>query len=195
MKKCLVVIALCMASLLQADAHYEIALVQKLLKEAPDKKTFLQLIAQKPQEGKSVLAHAQEKSPRLEAALERYRTSLTFTDQGLQDKLSELLLEQELLSALKAKDLNGTLNAVKNGADINTALEGGQTPLILAVVHSDQSAVKELLSRGAKKHLKADFVLNDANGKSHHEHMSALEFAQHMGYKLIAKILQKASSL
>jgi hypothetical protein len=192
MKKHFLWMVLCMFGLVQANQKYAIEQVQRLVEEAPDKDTFLQSIIQVPNIGISVVDQAKEHNSRLFAALERYRTSLVFSDQDLQEKLTELQLEQEVFDALNSRNLEGVLQLVKNGADSNTTTQGGHTPLILSVLKADPSAVTELLKHGARITPQAEFALEE-DGEAYHSRMNALEFARYMGYKSIAKILKEAS--
>lgn len=189
MKRFFIILSFCAFGLLQADQQDFIMQVKKLATEAPDRKTFIKYITHVPK-GKnlSIFDLSQKVSPRLHATLLQAKTSLVFTDDDLNKKLYELELEQDLLTALEGKNLNGAFEAISKGADVNTATLSGHTPLMLAVLKADQAVVKDLLKRHAHVGAQGEFVFDDHLGT---EHMSALDLAKRLNYQPIAKILDK----
>ena len=182
-----------LGNVLQADQYKEIREVQELFKVVPDHTVFINRITDDSKNKKSIIAVAEEENPRLFAALQQFTTSLAYSDQEFEEKLHELELEQKLLTALNVKDLSTVLNVIDNGADSNSTTEGGHTPLILAVLQSDQLAVQKLLKHGARITPKAEFTFKDKNGIDRHERMDALELAQELNYQPLVEILKKAS--
>lgn len=190
MKGFFIVLTFC--SLLQADQQEVIIQVQNLAQQSTDRQSFIDAIT-RIEKGKrsSILDLSQQVSPRLHATLQQATTSLVFTDDQLDQKLHELKLEQNLLFALEAKNLDGALQAIDDGADANTATSAGHTALMLAVLKADQDAVIHLLNQNARVKDKGAFLLNP---DSEVEQMNALDLAQRRNYQPIVQILKKALS-
>lgn len=164
--------------------------VNKLLLQAPTREDFLNSITFIPENQKNNLLDLSKKlSPRLYATLLRAKTSLGFTDNELKQKLYSLILEQDLLDALEAKNLVAAFEAIEKGADVNIATESGHTALMLAILQADQSAVQDLLRRGAKQNVKGEFMLD---GQTNPHYMTPLALAQQLDYQPIAQVLKKA---
>lgn len=191
MKRFFIILSFCICGLLQADQQGFIMQVKKLATETPNRETFINSIMHVPKGKDSNIFYLSQKvSPRLYAALLQAKTSLVFTDDDLNKKLYELELEQDLLTALEGKNLNGAFEAISKGADVNTATPSGHTSLMLAVLKADQTAVKDLLKRHAHVSAQGEFVFEDHLGT---EHMSAIDLAKRLNYQPIANILDKAS--
>lgn len=188
MKRLFIILTFC--SLLQAGPQDVIIKVKNLAHKVPDRAAFIVAITRVPKgEKQSLLDLTQQISPRLYATLQRAKTSLVFTDDELKKKLHELEQEQNLLSVLEAQNIDGALQAIKSGADVNTTTQSGHTALMLAVLKADQEAVRDLLKQNVRVDYKGKFVF-DSDAEV--EYMNALELAQRLNYQPIVEILNKA---
>ncbi len=190
MKRFFLIFFVCSVSVQARSEEILIRQVNKLADKAPSRADFVNYITFVPQGKKANLfERSKQVSPRLYATLLRAKTSLVFTDEALKQKLNNLVLEQDLLDALEAKNLAAAFEAIEKGADVNTTTESGHTALMLAVSKADQSGVQELLKRGAKQNTKGEFKLDN---QQEVQHMSAFELAKQLKYEPIAQLLKKA---
>lgn len=190
MKRILLTLLVCFVNIQARKEGRLIRYVYQLANQSPSKDAFIESVTVVPRNKKTnLIGISKDLSPRLHATLLRGKTSLGFTDKALKNKLRTLVLEQDLLDGLEAKNLFAVFEAIAKGADVNTVTEQGHTALMLAVLKADQEAVKDLLKRGAKQSVKAEVIFDDSVDV---QHMNALELAQKLNYQPIVKILKKA---